>query len=64
MVKEELDWVEDLVKGNESNTDGKSHKTDRNVLEPGTFVNSCKLVSPQNYLDKYMITFDANLKEN
>ena len=64
LVQKEKEWIEGLVKGAEFHDDGKDQKTDRNVLPPGSFVNSCKLISPKTYLGNYMITFDANLPEN
>lgn len=34
-----------------------------NRLEPGTFVNSCTMISPKTYLEDYMLVFDGSLPE-
>lgn len=64
LVQNEKEEIEDMIKGFEKYDDGKSHKTDRNVLPVGSFINGCTLLSPQTYLQDYMITFDANHPDN
>jgi len=47
LVSEEVDKIEEMI------------KSQKNVLELGSFVNACAIVSPRDYLGGYRLTFDS-----